>query len=66
MPIFNVGTGEEVRVLDIAEAFGGEIVHIDPREEQRRSLADISLITQVLDWRPQTKVLQWIKEDKNA
>ena len=66
MPIFNVGTGEEVRVLDIAEAFGGEIVHIDPREEQRRALADISLITQVLDWRPETKVLQWIKEDKNA
>ena len=26
MPIFNVGTGEEVRILDIAEAFGGEIV----------------------------------------
>lgn len=66
MPIFNVGTGEEVRVLDIAEAFGGEILYIDPREEQRRALADISLITQVLDWRPQTKVLQWIKEDKNA
>ena len=66
MPIFNVGTGEETQILDIAEAFGGEIVHIDPREEQKRALADISLITQVLDWRPETKVLQWIKEDKNA
>lgn len=66
MPIFNVGSGEEVRVLDIAEAFGGEILHIDPRQEQRRSLADISLITQILDWRPQTRVLQWIKEQKDA
>jgi UDP-glucose 4-epimerase len=66
MPIFNVGTGEEVRILDIAEAFGGEIVYIDARDEQKRALADISMITKVLDWKPQTKVLQWIKEDKNA
>ena len=66
MPIFNIGAGEEVRILDIAEAFGGEIVHIDARDEQKRALADISLITQTLDWKPETKVLQWIKEDKNA
>ena len=66
MPIFNVGTGEEVRILDIAESFGGEIVYVDQRKEQKRALADISLITQLTDWRPTTRVLQWIKEQKNA
>ena len=66
MPIFNVGTGEETSIIDIAEAFGGEIVHIDPRNEQRRAVADISLITQLTDWRPTTRVLGWIKEFKDA
>ena len=66
MPVFNVGTGEETSIIDIAEAFGGEIVHIDPRNEQRRAVADISLITQLTDWRPTTRVLEWIKEFKDA
>jgi len=66
MPIWNVASGEETQILDIAESFGGEIVHIEAREEQKRSLADISLITQMLDWRPTTKVLTWIKEQKDA
>ena len=64
--LINVGTGEEVRILDIAESFGGEIIYIDQRNEQKRALADISLITQTTDWRPTTKVLRWIKEQKDA
>jgi nucleoside-diphosphate-sugar epimerase len=66
MPIWNVASGEETQILDIAESFGGEIVHVEAREEPKRSLADISLITQTLDWRPTTNVLTWIKEQKNA
>lgn len=66
MPIWNVASGEETPVLDIAETFGGEIVHIEERDEPKRSRADISLITQMLDWRPSTNVLQWIKEQRDA
>ena len=66
MPIWNVASGEETSILDIAEQFGGEIVHIDPRDEPKRSVADISLITQMLDWRPSMSVLQWIKEQRDA
>lgn len=66
MPIWNIGSGEETCILDIAEAFGGEIVHIESRNEPRRSVADISLITQILDWRPTTRVLPWIKKQKDA
>ena len=66
MPIFNVASGEEIQILDIAESFGGEIIYIDPREEPKRSVADISLITQTLNWRPTINVLTWIKEQKDA
>lgn len=64
MPIMNVGTGEEVTILEIAEAFGGEIVHIAPREEQRRALANIDEITERLGWQPEQNVLDWIKQQK--
>ena len=66
MGIFNIGSGEETQILDIAEAFGGEIVHVDPREEQKRALADISLIRTYTNWKPTMNVLEWIKEQKNA
>ena len=64
MPILNVGTGEEVKILEIAEAFGGEIVHIAAREEPRQSLASIAAIQECVDWAPSTKVLTWIKLQK--
>lgn len=66
MPIWNVASGEETPIIDIAESFGGEVVHVEERKEPKRSVADISLITQMLDWRPDTRVLAWIKEMKNA
>ena len=66
MPIWNVASGEETPILDIAESFGGEIIHIEEREEPKRSRADIALITQMLDWKPSTTVLGWIKEQKDA
>ena len=66
MPVWNVASGEETSILDIAETFGGEIVHIEEREEPRRSVANTSLINQTLDWRPSVNVLQWIKEQRDA
>lgn len=66
MPIWNVASGEETEILEIAEQFGGEIVHIEERDEPKRSRADISLITQMLEWRPTTNVLRWIKEQRDA
>tara|TARA_B110000285_G_scaffold155621_1_gene173625 strand:- start:1739 stop:2647 length:909 start_codon:yes stop_codon:yes gene_type:complete len=66
MPILNVASGEETPIIDIAEAFGGEIQHIASRKEPKRSVADISLITKLLDWKPATNVLTWIKSQKNG
>jgi nucleoside-diphosphate-sugar epimerase len=66
MQIFNVASAEETQILDIAESFGGEILHIDARKEPKKSVADISLITKTIDWKPSTNVLGWIKQIKNA
>jgi UDP-glucose 4-epimerase len=64
MPIYNVGSGQETQVIEVAEAFGGEIIHIEKREEPMRSVADITKITRQLGWKPETNLLSWIKSIK--
>ena len=62
--VMNVGTGEEVTILDIAESFGGEIKYIAPRVEPKRSCASITSIQKDLNWQPSKSILNWIKEVK--
>ena len=50
--------------MDLAEAFGGEIIHIPERLEPRRSVADITKIKTTLDWKPITRLLNWVKNIK--
>ena len=64
MEVYNVGSGIETQVIEVAEALGGEIVHIEKRDEPHRSCADIQLITKNLDWKPETNLLSWIKDIK--
>jgi len=64
MPVYNVGSGAETQVIEVAEALGGEIIHIEKRDEPHRSCADISLITNQLKWRPETNLLSWIQHIK--
>lgn len=64
MPIYNVGSGSETQVIEVAEAFGGEIVHIEKRKEPSRSVSDIKLINDQLGWKPKTNLLSWIKNIK--
>ena len=47
--------------MDLAEAFGGEIVHIEERNEPKRSVADITKIKTTLNWQPLTRLLNWVK-----
>jgi UDP-glucose 4-epimerase len=60
MPVYNVGSGQETKIIEIAEALGGEIKFIAPRNEPKRSLSDITNISAELDWRPDTDVQQWL------
>ena len=64
MQIFNAGTGQETSVLDLAEAFSGEIKFIEARNEPKRSVADITRIKTKLGWEPEVNVLAWIKQIK--
>jgi len=59
--ILNVASGQETSVMDLAEAFGGEIVHIEERNEPKRSVADITKIKTTLNWQPLTRLLNWVK-----
>ena len=51
--IFNVGTGVNYSILDIAKIMSSKYIHLPPRlGEVRHSLADNSKIKKVLQWTP--------------
>lgn len=64
MPIYNVGSGKEYRIIDLAKTLGGEIQHVEARNEPKRSLSDISSIKRELGWEPKIDLLSWIKAQK--
>lgn len=64
MPVYNVGSGAETKIIEIAEALGGEIKFIAPRNEPKRSLSDITNISAELNWQPDTDVQQWLITQK--
>ena len=62
--VMNVASGQETSVMDLAEAFGGVITHIEERLEPKRSVADIGKIKETLNWKPETNLLSWVKQIK--
>jgi nucleoside-diphosphate-sugar epimerase len=61
MPIYNIGTGKETKVIDLARSFDCEILHIEPRNEPLRSVANIDNVRSMTNWNPTTNLLDWIK-----
>jgi len=60
--VFNVGSGKNYSVLDIAEMIGDNWIHIPPRlGEARVSLADNSKIKNALGWEPTIDIAEWIR-----
>lgn len=59
--VYNVGSGEETSVNQIAEAFGGEVQWIPSIPEPRRSRSCINKIEKKLDWHPTMSVENWIE-----
>ena len=58
---FNVGTGTNHSVLDLAKMIGGEYLHLPSRQgEARDTLADNSKITTALNWQPREMIEDWI------
>ena len=61
---FNLGTGKNYSIMEVAQAFNQDI-KIIPRKrgERNTSLADIKNTIKVLDWRPKNDVIKYIKNN---
>ena len=62
--VYNVGTGIDYSVNQLASIVGGEISYLQSREgECRSSLSNISKIKNDLNWFPNTNLEKWLKEN---
>ena len=63
--IYNIGTGTNYSVNQIAEMMGGETVNIPPRAgESRITLANATKAKNQLGWNAQVRLEDWIAEHK--
>ena len=63
--VFNVGSGSAYSVKQIADAISDDQVYIDKRTgEMDTTFADISKIGEVIGWKPEIDVIEWIHGQK--
>ena len=61
--IFNVGTGRNYSVNDIADMIHHNQINIPPRQgEAKTTLADVSKIKNMIGWEAQVDIQDWIKD----
>ena len=59
--VFNVGSGINYSIQDIADSISSNQVYISERKgEMDVTLADITKIGEVIGWKPEIDVLEWI------
>ena len=62
--VFNIGTGKNYSVLDLADMIGGDIEHISPRKgEAKETLANISEAENKLGWKPKMNLKKWVSHN---
>tara|TARA_Y100000310_G_scaffold342207_1_gene444291 strand:+ start:1564 stop:2472 length:909 start_codon:yes stop_codon:yes gene_type:complete len=62
--IFNIGTGKNYSVLDIANMIHHNQTNIPPREgEAKTTLADVSKIKNMIGWEAKVNTEDWIKQE---
>ena len=65
--IFNLGTGTNHSVNELADLISKDTVMIDPRVgESRETLANINKAKTILGWKPKVILEQWISEQLNG
>ena len=65
--VYNVGTGTNLSVNQIASFISEDVIYLPPRTgEARNSLANIEKIYKTFGWRPQVTVDEWIEEQMNG
>ena len=62
--VFNIGNGDNRSVNQLADMIGGDRVNVDPVVEPRQTLADNSKAKEMLDWKPTTKIEDWVVKYK--
>ena len=63
--VFNVGTGSAYSIQQIADAISDDQVYIDKRTgEMETTFADITKIGEVIGWKPEIDVIDWIHGQK--
>jgi UDP-glucose 4-epimerase len=59
--IFNIGSGENISILEIANQISNEQVHLNSRKgEARTTLSNIQKVKTILNWKPNIKLKEWI------
>jgi len=64
--VYNVGSGKNYSVNQIAEWIGGDTMNIEPRVEPRVSLLDNTKLSKVFKWIPKIKLENWIQNEKST
>jgi UDP-glucose 4-epimerase len=63
--VYNIGSGENISILKIAQMISNNYIHIPPRDgEARTTLACIDKVKETLEWEPKLHVKCWIGENK--
>lgn len=62
--VINIGAGRNFSVNQVAKLIGGKSVHIAPRLEPHDTLASNALAKKLLDWTPEWKLEEGIRELK--
>ena len=60
--VFNVGSGKNYSVNDIAKMMGGKTTNIPPRIEPKESLLDSINIRNKFNWKPKIDLKDWLGE----
>jgi len=63
--VYNIGTGKNHSINQIAALVGGDKIHISPRQgESRITLANTTKAKEHLGWTPKVRLEDWIAEHK--
>ena len=63
--VFNVGSGKAYSIQQIADSISDNQVYIDKRSgEMQTTFADITKIGEVIGWKPEIDVIDWINGQK--
>ena len=62
--VFNIGSGENDSIMNIASQISSNITNLPPRFEPNITLADISKAKEKLGWEPTINLAGWINKNK--